>query len=381
LNNYFPKNIKASLTPAETVLLEYDLNCLETVILGGCVSNISNINKADIEGVTDYFTLKILNTQTQETTLLFSEIPIVSNSVFPFDKIHLNEYNQLIATSVYSNNLQLTLSYFYVMNYDNGVVKINFTPSQILTFSPNWNLLNQEIYYNNYEYVPVPEGVQTFQFDTILGWEKPSDVDIYIQRLKTTNITANYVLTDSTVTFFVSQPDLIDIFKWRLVGETIWLSNNELLTLPSGTHEFEFESIDVYYKPDNITLITEGKLFYSNEISYLRIKEYVTVNIDPQTLQTGLQYYLTNQWRLIYPNNSFSDWYNSGESVLFNINDNYTLEIMDNTYLTAEENNINFNLVQNTPVLFNINMLFNLVSSDNFILEDIESEILVFTEE
>ena len=380
MNNYFPKNIKALLTQLDTILLEYDPTTLETVILGGCVSNISNLNTPSLSGTTDYFTLKIYNSQTEETTILYDEIPIAANSIFPFGKIYFNEYNQLIASSAYSDNLQISISYFYVMNYDNGVVKVDFQPSNVLTFLPTWTLLNQTDEHTNFEYVPVLEGLQTIQFNTILGWQKPEDIDINIQKLKTTTVTTKYTLLDSTITFFTTQPDLIDLFQWKLTTESIWLNNNDVMTITPDTYEFEFIDIDLYDTPPNIIIDAEEKKIYSQNISYTRTKSLVTVNLEPSALKIGDSYALNNQWRLIYPNGSFSPWYNSGESILFNINTGYILDIMTNEYCLPSQTDISFDLLQNVPVIFNIDMLFTLITNDDYILEGKNEELIVAEE-
>lgn len=377
MNNYFPKNIKTILSTSDTILLESDTNNIETVVLGGYVSNISNIDRPIDPGVVDYFTLKLVNTQTQEITILFKDIPIKANSVFPFGKIYLNDYNQLVASSTYSNNLQLTLSYFYIVSYENGIVKIDFTPSDVLSFHPTWNLINQDINYNNFEYVSVLQGEQTIQFDTILGWEAPPSININVQKLKTTKITVNYILLNSTVSFFTKQLDLVNQFKWRLVGETIWLNNNDIMTIPQGIHEFEFAEIDLFEKHNNIILTTLNKNFYSNEIIFNRIKTLITVNLSPSNIKFGSFYHVNNHWRVVFPSGSLSPWYNSGESILFNIADDYVLEILENDYIIPEQNFIAFNLEKENPLVFNINMFAKLVTVDDNVLEDVVDKLIV----
>lgn len=357
MNNYILKNIKTTLTSIESVLLTHDEDSIDTIILGGYVSNISNVNQPSLTGVTDYFNLKIYNTQTQEITNLYSEIPIKSNTCFPINKIHFNHYNQLICSSTYDNNLQITLSYFKTIDYDCGVIKVNFLPNEVISLLPTWYFTEQENEYNINEYVPVIKGIQNIEFQTILGWEQPDLLQINVTQLKTFDVTATYILLDSIVSFFTEQINLIDSFQWKLVDSDIWLNNLETMILSPGEYEFEFLEIDSYYKPDNIVINTIEKTNYNQKITYEKIQEYIIVNLTPPYIKLGKTFILNNRWRIVYPNLSSSPWYNSGEIVLFNINNDYIINIELNDYFEPEINDLTFNLEKDIPLSFNINML------------------------
>lgn len=357
MNNYFPKNIKATLTSTEEVILENDENMIETVVLGGWVSNISNKDEPSLAGTTDYFTLKIFNTETEETINLYKDIPVRPNTTFPINKIHINHYNQLIISSTYESNLQVTLSYFEVVDYNSGVIKVNILPSNVLSLLPTWYFSELEEEYNIGEYVPAIKGLHDIEFNTILGWERPNSIQVNVKQLKTTEITATYTLLDSIVSFYTDQINLVDTFQWKLVGTDVWLNNLDTIILPVGNYEFEFLKIETYYKPDNITITTQEKTNFLNKITYEKEKETVTVILTPPHIKLGKTFILQNRWRVLYPNSSYSPWYYSGESVFFNINNNYIIDVETNDYFVPETNEISFNLELNVAMTFNINMV------------------------
>lgn len=331
--------------------MEYDVNCIETVILGGWVSNISNKDHPALAGTDDYFTLQILNTHTLEKTNLYNEILIKPNTCFPINKIHFNEFNSLICNSILNGNLQLTISYFKVTDYNCGFIKVLFKPDNL---NSCWYISDNE-YLNNI-YVPVLKGNKIIEFDTIFGWERPDSVEVKVQQLKTTEITAVYTLTDSVITFYNDQIDLKNIFQWKLLDSDVWLDNNESMTITPGEYEFEFKEIDTYFKPDNITLNTLSKTNYNQSVKYYRIKESVTVNLNPPTIKLNKKFIINNQWCLRYFNGSKSPWYKSGETIYLNTDNIYTIEIEENSYITIPTIPIEFDLVYGHPMVFNVEL-------------------------
>lgn len=352
MNNYTCKNIRHVLTTTETTILDYDINSIETVILGGWVSNVSNKDQPALAGTDDYFTLQILNTHTLEKTNLYNDILIKPNSCFPINKIHFNEFNSLICFSKSNSNLQLTISYFKVTDYNYGFIKVLFEPDNI---NSSWNILDLDLTYLHNTYVPILKGTKTIEFEDILGWERPDSVVIQIEQLKTTEVNAIYTLLDSVISFYTNQIDLKHIFQWKLLDSDVWLDNNVSMTITPGLYEFEFKEIDTFIKPDNVILNTLEKTTYNQAIIYNRVKETVTVNLNPPIIKLNKNFIIYNQWCLIYSNGSKSPWYKSGESIGFNTNTTYTIEIEDNGYITIPET-IEFGLVYEHPMTFNMEL-------------------------
>lgn len=355
INNYTCKNIKHTLNDIETTLLTHDSNTIETVILGGWVSNISNKEHPALAGTDDYFTLQILNSKTLERINLYNEILIKPNTCFPINKINFNEYNHLICNSKFNNNLQLTISYFKITDYNYGFIKVLFEPDNI---DSSWNILDIDDIYSNNTYVPILKGIKTIEFEDILGWQRPDSVMVQVQQLKTTEIKSKYTLTDSIITFYNEQINLKDIFQWKLINSDIWLENNQIMTITPGEYEFEFKEINTYIKPDNIILTTLEKTSYTQSITYNLIKESITVNLIPPFYKLSKKNRLYNLWRLIYSNGSISPWYKSGETIDFNTNTIfYLLDIECNNYFNTINPKIeHFKLTLGQPMIFNMEL-------------------------
>lgn len=322
--------------------------------MGGWVSNISNKDHPALAGTDDYFTLQILNTNTLEKINLYNEILIKPNTCFPINKIHFNEFNSLICNSNLNGNLQLTISYFKVTDYNYGFIKVLFKPNIIN--NSNWFISdNDDIYLNN-AYIPVLKGNKNIEFDSVFGWERPDSVTVKVQQLKTTEVTAIYTQLDSVITFYTNQIELKDIFQWKLIDSDVWLDNNVSMTITPGEYEFEFKEINTYHKPDNIILTTLQKTNHNQVIKYYRIKESVTVFLNPPLIKLNKKFVINNQWCLRYSNGSKSPWYKSGETIYFNTDCTYIIEIEENSYITIPITPIEFGLVYGNPIVFNMEL-------------------------
>jgi len=243
-NNYIFKNLKEVLTGEEQVLLEHDGESIAFVICGGFVTNISNENSPALAGTDDYIKyLKIINTETDEETILYNDQLIQPNTSLPIEKIFLNSNQKILICSEYSNNLHITLSYFRVVDYENGVILVNFEPVDLLSEIPTWNIVGQEEEYYDSEYSYLPAGEYIIEFKDISGWSKPDPTTINVEKNKTTEITATYDLLESSITFKTEQIDIRDQFMWRVVGVETWKDNNESITLLAGEYIIEFKDI------------------------------------------------------------------------------------------------------------------------------------------
>lgn len=250
-----------------------------------------------------------------------------------------------------NGNLQLTISYFKVTDYNYGFIKVLFKPDNL---NSCWYISDDE--YLNNTYVPVLKGNKIIEFDTIFGWDRPDSVEVKVQQLKTTEITAIYTLTDSVITFYNDQIDLKNIFQWKLLDSDVWLDNNESMTITPGEYEFEFKEINTYIKPNNIILNTLSKTNYSQSVKYYRIKESVTISLNPPVFKLNKKFIINNQWCLRYSNGSKSPWYKSGETIYFNTDNTYTIEIEDNSYITIPTTPIEFGLVYGHPLSFTVEL-------------------------
>ncbi len=359
MNNYILKNIQHTLGSTPISILEYDNDDIECIILGGYVSNITNFDELNLAEATDYLTIKLFNNNTNEDVFIYNEIPIKPNTTFPINKIHFNNYNQLIVNSTYENNLHLSLSYIKIYNYNYGVIRTIFKPDIILDLNPSWNIVDSDNNYYNKEYIKLDKGLYNIEFETILGWERPDSVEIKNPQLRTTEIIANYTLTDSIISFYTEQVELKETFQYKLIDSDIWIPNNQIIVLPPGIYVFEFIDIENYIKPQNILLSTKEKDNIFKKVTYKKQKQSVTVDLTPSTYKLANKVKAYNRWRVKYYNNNYSPWYNSNQSVYFDILDNYTLEVENNEEYSSTTNNIEFNLTIDAAITFNIDMVPN----------------------
>ena len=355
-NNYIFKNVKCKLTGSEQIVLSND-EYEQIIVTGGYVSNVSNIEQPALAGNIDYIKyFKKYNTESEISNNLFNNIKINPNVSFPFDRIILNLNDQLIICSEYSNNLELTLSYFNILPITNGLVKVNFQPQSLIEYNPVWYLDDEEIENQNSEYVIVPEGKHTIYFDSVFGWDESESYEIYINKLKTTLIEPTYTLLDSVINFYTEQINIVDDFQWKLKDEEIWIDNNHSVVLTPGTYTIEFKDIEGFKKPDDITITVSEREIYKQHINYTRYKSTVIVNIYPPSLKLNKTTTFYNRWRVIYPNSHYSPWYESREIVDFEFKDGYVLEIESNNYFEPTNNFIQFNVREESPTVFNIDM-------------------------
>jgi major membrane immunogen (membrane-anchored lipoprotein) len=356
-NNYIFKNLKEVLTGEEQVLLEHDGESIAFVICGGFVTNISNENSPALAGTDDYIKyLKVVNTETDEETILYNDQLIQPNTSLPIDKIFLTNNQKIVMCSEYSNNLHITLSYFRVVDYEKGVVLVNFEPVDLLSEIPTWNIVGQEEEYYDSEYSYLLAGEYNIEFKDISGWSKPDSIVINIEKNKITEITATYDLLESNVTFKTEQVDIQDQFMWRVVATEIWRNNNESITLPAGEYVVEFSDIDDYQIPTSVSITIENQKTYTYFVIYEPIKSSITVNLNPPFIKLAKTYYYYNFWRIVYPDLSKTLWYTSGRTINIEANQSYQLEIKSNDYFTPDENNIEFDLEEDQTLEFNVNM-------------------------
>ena len=357
-NNYIFKNLKEVLTGEEQVLLEHDGESIAFVICGGFVANISNENSPALAGTDDYIKyLKIVNTETDEETILYNNQLIQPNTSLSIEKIFLTNNQKVIACSEFSNNLHITLSYFRVVDYENGAVVVNFEPVDLLSEMPTWNIIGQEDFYYDNIYNYLPAGEYNIEFKDISGWSKPNPIKINVEKNKTTEITVVYDLLESSIRFKTEQIDISDQFMWRVTGSGTWNDNNESLTLLAGVYLIEFKDIDGYKTPDSMIITTEVQKIYTYSIIYQPIKGSITVNLNPPFVKLSKTNIYYNWWRIVYPDLSKTLWFSSGRTIDIEANQSYQLELQSNDYFTPEENNIEFDLEEDQTLEFNVNML------------------------
>jgi hypothetical protein len=336
--NLLFKNIHKNLTNTEELIFdatEYN----DMLIIGGYVSNIST--------TLDYIDyIKLYNIETNESKNLYSNISILPTTTFPLEKIKINNKTKIYAKSTYNNNLQLTLCYIDMLNYNIGEICIKFDPEDILLKNPYWRFKDYEDlkYYHN-EYIPTVSGDYEIEFSEVEGWIKPNNINVSILMQKVNIITANYITTNSLISFYNTQIEITSLFKWRILGTEKWIDNNESLALPTGSYIFEFLEIENYEKIDTVTITVGVQDNQRININYSRIKNNITIILLPNNKKISKTYTNINRWRLIYSNDSISPWYNSDQTVSFLEND-YTLEIEENDYFYPEQNMIELTLDQ-----------------------------------
>lgn len=355
MNNLIYKNYKAVLKSTETVLFDYNINYPQNIIcLGGYICNTSTNN--NYLGTDDYVFLKIYNTVSNETTFILDNILISPRRCLPFSKIFLKPNDRLIGYSTEQNILHICIFQIEEYQYNYGLIKVNFSPEAVISFNPTWMLSTDlQTKYRNNEYVPLISGNYTIVFKDIEGWEEPSNLTVNVKNSKTTEINAKYDLLDSTISFSNKQVELPGEFTWKIVGQKTTYLNNEVITLPPGKYTFEFQRMVGYESLPNMILDLAAKQNKSYEIIYHLIKYPVTVNLNPPSLRISKSTTIYNKWRICFPNNGYSSWYNSGETIKLKAGQNYQIEIQKNDYFEDVEN-IYFNLEIENDLKFNVDL-------------------------
>lgn len=356
MNNLIYKNYKAVLTPTETVLFDYNITYPQNIIcLGGYICNTST--NIDYLGTDDYVFLKVYNTVSNETTFILDNILINPRRCLPFSKIFLKPNDQLIGYSTENSLLHISIFQIEEYQYNYGLLKVNFSPETVISFNPKWMLSTDlETEYENNEYIPLLSGEHTIVFKDIDGWEKPSNLTVDVKNSKTIEVDAKYDLLNSTISFSNKQVGLPGEFTWNIVGQTTKYLNNEVITLPPGTYTFEFQRMNGYETIPNVVLDLIAKQNSSYEIIYHLIKYPITVILNPSSLRLSKSTTIYNKWRVCFPNNGYSPWYNSGEIINLKADQNYQIEVQENDYFENTDN-IRFDLEVEDNLTFNINLI------------------------
>jgi len=379
--NYNIKNLKAILKPSdgEQLLIARESSAQETIITGGHVCNVH-------PDLAAFFNLILYNNQTEDIIYLYENIEIAPTDYLTLSKISLSTDQSLITyvttdtVETDDDYLNVTINYFDIINYNNGLLNVTFNnplvynqePVNPVLYTPKWRVVGTGTWYDSSltltdeitenAYVPLEEGDYEIEFSEVIGYVTPENLSVTIQKLKLTEVTITYQISDAIVIFKCNQIDANDSFGWRVVGGSTYYIKDQYVVLPVGTHEIEFKDVDGFETPENIQIsLPEDQHLYIFYIEYIRPKGYLTVTLSSPSIHLGRSHQYNLQWYVKYPDyvdpnitppsvyNSITNLYNSGDRVPIVVDEGYELvipqqQVQDQMCFSAIQNNIIFDI-------------------------------------
>lgn len=354
-NNLVFKNISLILDGTEQKILENNTNN-RYVIISGFITNNSSLDKPYYgeDDIIEY--LKIYDNISFDTNFLYNQQTIYKSTSFPIKRTFVEPNQKLYIKSTKQNILQISLSYLEVTDYETGFLRVIFNPEKLVSQNPKWNIVGVTNYYSHQEYVNLLNGDYQIEFSDVNGWVKPDPINVHIFKFKTTECFVKYDLQKASLLIKNEQVDIKNSFEWRIKDTNTWYQNNVEILLTSGDYIIEFKEIIGFITPENLKITLENEKIYNYNIRYDRIKSNITTFINPPFKRFGLSNKINNRWRIIFNDGGKSEWYISDQSIPFEIEQNYVLEIEENEYYIPEQNLLDFYLTS-TDKEFHINML------------------------
>jgi hypothetical protein len=270
--NYEHKNLKSVLTNTDQiVVLTKNSETIETIIIGGQVCN----KNPDLAAL---FTMILYNSYNKNSTYIYKDIKIEPTDYLSIGKINLDEYQSIIVSVSFEDSeeelsdVNLTLNYFEIYDYDYGFVRIFFEeiyiqdqkPVTPINYFPKWKFTNENIWHDPEEYVISESGNRIVEFLEIVGYSKPDNVELEIIPMKIVEITLSYDYMYPIINFKCNQIDARENFGWRLADSESeeYYENEKYVMIPDGNYEIEFKNIINFIKPPNKNYTFEQNYLY-----------------------------------------------------------------------------------------------------------------------
>ena len=216
----------------------------------------------------------------------------------------------------------------FVYEADISILQGNIIPSDAINDGAKWKRQGTSTWLpSGAEEFVLSEQTHTVEFKDITNWVTPDNIDVAISMGSRYTVEGEYKQTFIEVN--ISPSDAIsDGAKWRLVGDTEWISSDEkrLVTDP-GSRTIEFKDITGWKTPENIDFnISEGEHLVKS-VQYKQTLLKVTIS-PSDAVSDGAQ------WR----RQGTSTWMNSGdvESGIDGLD--HTLEFKDLSKWTPPDN-------------------------------------------
>lgn len=115
-------------------------------------------------------------------------------------------------------------------------------------------------YNSGYTQAGLTSGWHTVEFTDIPLWNKPDDIDVYVNCGQATSITGNYVLKRGSLTVTIYPLEVTGPAQWHLTTwKGMWPSGYTQTGIPIGDYTLGFEEVSCWLKPvDQSVTINEG---------------------------------------------------------------------------------------------------------------------------
>ena len=164
-----------------------------------------------------------------------------------------------------------------------GSLRVLIEPQGAIDAVAKWRRVGTSTWFTSGQTeTDIPTGEVNVEFQQVIGWSKPANQTVTIEKDATANTTGTYVQSYGSLMVMIQPQEAIDAgAKWRRVGTEIWRNSGYTESdVPIGDYYIEFYDIEGLTEPENESVtVTENQTTFI-ECSYSECVLNYDVNLD-----------------------------------------------------------------------------------------------------
>ncbi|MDH4158262.1 MAG: hypothetical protein OEW00_13405, partial [candidate division Zixibacteria bacterium] len=200
---------------------------------------------------------------------------------------HTVEYNTITGWDTPSNEMvqindgqTTTTTGTYIQQ--TGSLQVTILPPEAVTAGAQWRVDGGAWRDSDYIESGLPVGSHTVEYNTITGWDTPSNEMVQINDGQTTTTTGTYVLQTGSLQVTILPPEAIAAgAQWRVDGGTWRNSGYTESGLAVGSHTVEYKTIAGWDTPINETVQINDDQTTTTSGTYIQQTGSLQVTISP----------------------------------------------------------------------------------------------------